>query len=170
MTDQDPGTAVPAPGRTLITAKSDYPAAADVLLGRAEREVRIFDPALSEFRLETAHRIELVRSFLLRSPGNRLFIAVHDPEHIKRDCPRIMNLLAIFSVSMFIHRTEGDAARVQDCFVLADNSSFVRRPVVAQPRGVFVLDDPLEASGMRKRFDEIWESSVPGVSATTSGL
>ena len=170
MSDQDPGSAVPVPGRTLLTARSDYPAAADMLLGRATRELRIFDPDLGEYRLETPARIELVRGFLLKSPNNRLYIAVHDPEHVKRYCPRVMNLLATFSVSMFIHRTEGDAARVQDCFILADNSSFVRRPVAAQPRGVFVVDDFHEASGMRKRFDEIWESSIPGVSATTSGL
>lgn len=170
MSNQDPGAAVPTPGRTLITAKSDYPAAADILLGRAVRELRIFDPALSEYRIETPERIELVRAFLLKNHNNRLYIAVHDPEHIQRYCPRVMDLLAMFSGSMFIHRTEGDAARVQDCFVLADNSSFVRRPVAAQPRGVFIVDDPHEASGMRKRFDEIWESSIPGVPATTSGL
>jgi len=55
-------------------------------------------------------------------------------------------------------------------FVLADDAHFVRRPVYAQARGVFIRDDPAEAGVMRKRFDEIWDSSIPDVSANTAGL
>jgi hypothetical protein len=158
------------PTRTLLTSRGDYLSAADFLLGRVGRELKIFDPALEELRLEHSSRIELLNAFLVRSPANRLFIALNDVEHVKRYCPRLMRLLTTFSASMFIHRTEGDAARVQDCFVLADNAAFVRRPVSAQPRGVFVTGDVNEASVMRKRFDEIWHSSIPGESATVSGL
>ena len=41
---------------------------------------------------------------------------------------------------------------------------------VDQPRGVLVINDPKECQPMRERFDEIWESSVPAVSANTTGL
>ena len=71
---------------------------------------------------------------------------------------------------MFIYRTQGDAAKVQDCFALADGEHLVRRPVTTQPRGVLVLNDPKECQPMRERFDEIWESSEPAVSAATTGL
>jgi hypothetical protein len=64
----------------------------------------------------------------------------------------------------------GDAAKVQDCFVLADGEHLVRRPVTAQSRGVLVIGDPKECQPMRERFDEIWESSEPAVSANTTGL
>ena len=121
------------PTRTLLTSRGDYLSAADFLLGQVGRELKIFDPALEELRLEHSSRIELLNAFLVRSPANRLFIALHDVEHVKRYCPRLMRLLTTFSASMFIHRTEGDAARVQDCFVLADNAGFVRRPVAAHP-------------------------------------
>jgi hypothetical protein len=42
--------------------------------------------------------------------------------------------------------------------------------VTAQARGVLVIGDPKECQPMRERFDEIWESSVPAVSANTTGL
>ena len=158
------------PSRSLLTSRGDYLSAADQLLARAQRELKVFDPALEELRLEHSTRIEMLNTFLLRSPANRLYIALHDVEHVKRHCPRLMRLLTTFSASMFIHSTQDDAARVQDCFVLADHDSFVRRPVAAQPRGVFVTDDAHEASVMRKRFDEIWNGSTPAVSATVSGL
>lgn len=170
MNDTDPQPGNSQPSRSLLVTRGDYLSAADQLLAGARREIRVFDPALEELRLEHSSRIEMLNTFLLSSPANRLYIALHDVEHVKRHCPRLMRLLTTFSASMFIHRTQDDAARVQDCFILADNTSFVRRPVAAQPRGVFVTDDSNEASVMRRRFDEIWISSAQAVSATVSGL
>mgnify|MGYP003352775544 CR=1 FL=1 len=111
-----------------------------------------------------------MQRFLRRSVDCRLYISVRDPEFIRRNCPRLISLLTRFSATMFIWQAEGEAARVQDCFVLADRDHLVRRPVAKQPRGVFILDDPREGLGMFERFQEIWETSVPAVSASTSGL
>jgi len=163
-------TAIAEPQRTLLTARSEYHAAAERLFALAQRELRIFDPDLQEFRLDTPSRIALLRAFLLRSADSRLYIAVRDPEFVRLYCPRLITLLAGFSTSMFIWRAEGEAARVQDCFVLADRSHVVRRPVALQPRGVFILNDPREGLAMHERFQEIWDTSAPSVSASTSGL
>ena len=51
-----------------------------------------------------------------------------------------------------------------------DRLHVVRRPVAAQGRGVLLLNDTREGPGMHERFSEIWVSSEPGVSASTSGL
>ena len=63
-----------------------------------------------------------------------------------------------------------DAARAQDSFVLADKLHVLRRPVQAQPRATLRLNDEHESQGIYLRFAEIWDSSLPAVSATTSGL
>jgi len=89
---------------------------------------------------------------------------------VSKHCPRLIALLGIHASSIFIYQTIGDAAKVQDCFVLADTDHLVRRPVTTQPRGVLVIGDPRECQPMRERFDEIWESSIPAVSANTTGL
>jgi len=161
---------IPQPERRVITTRGDYLAAFDDLVAAARKELRIFDPDLSQLELNTPTRIERLRQFLLASRENRLFIALHDTDHVTRAAPRVMNLLAQFSASIAVHRTEGDAARVQDCFVLADAEHLIRRPVAAQPRGVVVANDLKECQVMRERFDEIWQSSVPAVSATKLGL
>lgn len=158
------------PERTLILAKSEYAMGAERLLALAQRELQIFDPDLSEFRLDLPSRIEALRQFLARSPANRLQIALHDPDYVKRHCPRLMSLLGLYSASMHIHRTQGEANRVQDCFVLADRLHVVRRPVATQGRGVVIINDPREGLVMHERFGEIWELSEPGVSASISGL
>ena len=165
----DPQVELP-PERKLITLKSEYAQALDLLLPLAQRTLRIFDPDLERLGLHTEERSRALREFLLRSRNNRIYVALNETDFVARRAPRLVGLLGTFSGSLFVHRTEGDAARVQDCFVLCDELHFVRRGVAAQPRGAIYLNDPREGRSMRERFDEIWQSSSPAVSATQSGL
>jgi hypothetical protein len=159
-----------APERVLLQARGDYLAGFSRILGLAQRELRIFDPSLAELEMNSAERVATLSRFLQRGPNRRIFIALHDTEYVSKRCPRLITLLGIYASSIFINQTIGDAAKVQDCFVLADGEHLVRRPVTAQPRGVLVVGDAKECQPMRERFDEIWESSIPGVSANTTGL
>ncbi len=158
------------PQRTLLTARRQYFEGFERLLGLVRRELRIFDPDLSELDMNSAGRIAALARFLRESRTHRVYIALHDVEHVAKHCPRLITLLGSFTAGIVIHRTQGDAARVQDCFVLADGEHLVRRLVTTQPRGVLLLNDPKECQPMRERFDEIWESSVAAVSANTTGL
>lgn len=163
-------TATPQPERLLLSTRKEYLEAMGRLIGLAQRELRIFDADFFHLQIEAPPTQELLRAFLLRGRDNRLYIAVHDTEYIRNYCPRLQELLRLFSDRMFIHKTQGDAARVQDCFVLADRLHVVRRPVQAQPRATLRLNDMHEGQGIYLRFCEIWDSSIPAVSATTSGL
>lgn len=136
----------------------------------AQRELRVFDADCSDLEINSRRKCELLRAFLLRGRDSRLYIAVHDADYIRKHCPRLLELLRQFSERVFIHQTQGEAAGAQDSFVLADNLHFVRRPVQAQPRATLALDDREEGQGMLQRFSEIWDSSFPAVSASTSGL
>jgi hypothetical protein len=160
----------PGAERSLLQTRSDYERGFGRILALVRRELRIFDSDLSELQMNSAERVETLARFLRGGPNRRLFIALHDVDYVSRRCPRLVALLGIYASSVFIHRTLGDAAKVQDCFVLADAEHLVRRPVTAQPRGVLVFGDPKECQPMRERFDEIWESSEPAVSANTTGL
>jgi hypothetical protein len=159
-----------APERTLLQTKADYERGFGRVLGLVRRELRIFDPDLAELQINSAERVETLARVLRGGPNRRIFIALHDVDYVSKRCPRFIALLGIYASSIFIYRTVGDAAKVQDCFVLADGEHLVRRPVTAQSRGVLVIGDPKECQPMRERFDEIWESSEPAVSANTTGL
>jgi hypothetical protein len=167
---EDLAKIIPQPRRELLGSRREYLDAFDALLANARRELRIFDPDCAQLELDAPERSAMLRRFLLASRDNRLFVAVHDPEHLKRGCPRMLDIVRDFSFAIAIHQTEGEAARVQDCFVLADIEHFLRRPVAAQPRGVYIVNEYKDARLMRERFDEIWQSSMPAVSATTLGL
>jgi hypothetical protein len=160
----------PEPQRTLITTRKEYLDAVDMLFGMVTRELRIFDPDLSELGLNGEPRIAALRRILSGGRMHRVYIALHDIEYVTTRCPRLIELLLIYPAELFIFRTAGEAARAQDRFVLADESHVVRRPVATQTRGALLLRDGHEGRAMRMRFDEIWESSTPAVSATKIGL
>ena len=160
----------PQPERSALSTRKEYRDAFGRLIGLAEHELRIFDADFSNLEINSPQTYELLRAFLLRGRNNKLYIALHDTDYVRNYCPRLLDLLRQFSDRMFIYQTQGEAARVQDCFLLADKLHVVRRPVRAQPRGTLRLNDEHESQGMYLRFSEIWDSSFPAVTATTAGL
>ena len=149
---------------------ADFQAAVDRLLAQPGRELRIFDSDLAVFRLNSPARVESIRAFLAASRIARLYIVVHDPEPLIRTCPRMMSLLALYAHAIQINRTDEAIRELQDSFVLLDRNHYVRRPVARFFRGGAGINDETEALIMRSRFEEIWSSSYPSASSTTSGL
>ena len=150
--------------------EADFQAAVDRLLAQSGRELRIFDPDLAALKLNSPARIALLRAFLAGSRTRRIYMVVHNPDHVTRFCPRMMTLLSLFTHAIEIHRT-GEAIReLQDSFMVLDKNHYVRRPVARFFRGAAGINDETEALVMRARFQEIWSASTPGVSSTTSGL
>ena len=97
-------------------------------------------------------------------------MVVHDPAHVTRFCPRLMNLLALYNHAVQINRTGEEIRELQDSFMVLDKNHYVRRPVARFFRGAAGINDETEALVMRSRFQEIWNASVPAVSSTTTGL
>ena len=161
---------VPQPERMLFSTRRQYREAFERVIASAQHELRIFDSDLSELEINSPLTYELLRAFLLRGRTNRLYIVLHDTDHVRNYCPRLLELLRQFSDRTFIHQTQGEAARAQDCFALADALHVVRRPVRTQPRGSLKTYDEHEGQGIRQRFSEIWDDSFPAVSASTAGL
>ena len=157
------------PQHRTLDGIQDYEAAIDVVLARPQRTLRIFDRQLSA-SYNSLHRHELLRAFLLRSRANRLYVVVHDAGNLARDCPRILSLLRQFSHAVTVHETEGQGKRACDPIALADERDYLHRFHYDQPRALLALDDAHGAHGLLERFQEIWEASVPAVSATTIGL
>jgi hypothetical protein len=149
---------------------ADFQAAVDRLLEQPGRELRIFDPDLSALRLNDPARLDRLERFLLASRTRRIYIAVHNTEHLTRQCPRMMSLLARFAHAIQVNRTHEEIRELQDSFLVLDSMHYVRRPVSQFFRGALGLSDETEGLAMRGRFMEIWAASFPGVSATTVGL
>jgi hypothetical protein len=147
-----------------------FQSAVERLLGQPGRELRVFDPDGAALRLNDPSRVGALERFLAASRTRRLYLVLHDTDHLTRHCPRMLGLLARYSHAIQIHRTHEHIREIQDAFLVLDSQHYVRRPVASFYRGAIGLGDEPEALAMRSRFMEIWEASFPGVSATTAGL
>lgn len=162
-------SAEPEVVRTNFTGKSEYEAYLDQVIEHAQHELRVFDQRL-EVSFNSPARYEALRHFLLASRRNRLRMVVHDAARMERACPRMMHLLRDFGHAVVLHETQPQAKGIYDPFVVADELHAVRRFHFDDLRGLFTMNDPIEAHTLVERFEQIWEASAPTASATTLGL
>jgi hypothetical protein len=149
---------------------ANFQAAVDRLLEQPGRELRVFDRDLAALRVNDPGRIERLERFLLASRTRRIYFVVHNTDHVTRQCPRMMHLIARFSHAIQVNRTHEEIRELQDSFMVLDSMHYVRRPVAQFFRGAIGLGDETEGQAMRGRFMEIWAASYPAVSGTTVGL
>ena len=159
-----------APIYDRFDTNQGFQAAVERLLEQPGRELRVFDPDGAALRLNDAVRIEGLERFLLASRTRRLYLVVHNTDHLTRQCPRLLTLLRRFSHAIQINQTQEEIREVQDAFLLLDAVHYVRRPVAALFRGAIGLGDENEGQALRGRFAEIWAASYPAVPSTTVGL
>ena len=159
-----------APIYERFDSNEGFQAAVVRLMEQPGRELRLFDPDGAALRLNDPQRIEGLERFLLASRTRRLYLVVHNTEHLTRQCPRLLTLLRRFSHAMQINRTHEEIREVQDAFLLLDAMHYVRRPMASLFRGAMGLGDENEGQALRGRFGEIWAASYPAVSSTTVGL
>lgn len=147
-----------------------FQAALERLIAQPGRELRVFDPDGTSLRLNDGARVARLEAFLQVSRTRRIYMVVHNTDHIRRQCPRMMSLLARYSHAIQVYRTGEEIRELQDAFLVLDAMHYVRRPVASFFRGAIGLGDENEALAMRGRFMEIWGASYPAVSSTTVGL
>ncbi len=169
MSEAEPAEA-PKAEYLRFQSEGEFQAAVDRLLQQEGRELRIFDPDLAALRLNSPARVEALAAFLRASRTRRIQIAVHDTDHLTRQCPRMMDLLKLFNHAIAVHRTHEEIRELQDAFLVLDAAHYVRRPVASRFWGGLGIHDHTEALAMRSRFQEIWSASFPGVSSSTLGL
>jgi len=157
------------PQHSPVSGVTGYEEALDFLVESAATSLRIFDFTLSR-GFNSPRRTEALRRFLLATRRNTVRIVVHEPAHLDRNCPRLLNLLRIFSHTLVVHETLPQAKSVYDPFAIADERHFVHRFHFDDLRGLAGHDDPIGAHALIDRFEEIWEASAPAATGTTLGI
>jgi hypothetical protein len=145
-------------------------AAIDELIGLAHRSIRVFDVDLSWMGWNESTRAEMIVTFLRSSRNVRLDIVVHDTGWIERSCPRLTRLLKYYGHLITILRTGGDAKHAMDPLMIVDDLHYLHRLHITRPRAVLGVWQADEAKSLVERFEAIWSSAEPGLSATVLGL
>jgi hypothetical protein len=154
----------------LLHGEQLFASAIDHIIRQATREILIFDADLSRGGYSSLARVDCLRSFLAAERHNRLAILLHDTDYLIRQCPRLMQLMRTFGHSFTVYQTGEEAHHARDCFVLADGCHYVHRFHVDHARFRFNMNDAASVRPLRERFDQIMETALHSVSATTLGL
>lgn len=147
----------------------EYEAMFDVFIPGTQREIRVFDKALSA-RYNSVERCDSLRAFLRADPVNRLYIVLHEPEHLSRTCPRFMALLQHFGHAAQVRQTPRWARHLYDPFAIFDASHYLHRFHHDHMRYARGQNELAGARELLDRFEELWEASKPAAGPTVLGL
>ena len=81
----------------------------------------------------------------------------------------LTHLLRYYGHAITILRTGEDAKHAMDPLIIVDDQHYLHRLHVAQARATLGIAEPDAAQPLIERFDAIWSSAEPGVSATVAG-
>ena len=166
--DEDLST--PAQGETRLDTLAAQVGAIDTLIDLASDRLLVFDRDFSEGGWSGARRAERIAAFLRRSRHARVSIIVHEPRYIEASCPRLVDLLKVYSHAMSIWRTGSEARGATDALLIADGRHYLHRYHSDQPRATLVIDMPAAAKPLIARFDEIWATGEPALGGSVLGL
>jgi hypothetical protein len=162
-------TGVPQPVYRRFESRREYEQLVDELIPQAHSAIRIFDCVLSS-HYNSARRCDRLAAFLGKSRTRRVLIAVHEADHLERDCPRLIRLALQHVHAVRIHRTTKAARGASDACVIIDALHCLRRFHHDHMRAAISMHDANAAQTMLDRFDEIWEASAPARIGTGAGF
>ena len=154
----------------LITSWGEHDASLKKILALASNSLCIFDGDLSKLKLGRSEIIELLRQFLNSGRQNALRIALQDTEALRRDHPRLMELLAERPQSMSILQCPPHLAELKDSMVIADGQHALIRIHKDHARSRVILDSAEDCALYVKRFEEILSEGGEPIGVTTLGL
>lgn len=157
----------------LMDSKVEASNAVDEVVACAKTEIRIFDSTAAALRdrdFGSPARIDRLRQLLIVNRQHRLRIVLHETRGIESELPRLMNLMALLSSQIRIHRSTASAREARDVMIVADDAHFWRKPYFEHPRSILTLCDPVATQPFVDRFEEIWQNSEPAVSGGMAGL
>lgn len=155
---------------TILVGEALYAEAIHLVIAQATDHLLIFDQDLTHGDYKSLARYEAIRQFLSQQPNSRLTMVLHHSEFLTTLCPRLMELLLTYGHKLTVYVTNDTAKTAKDCFVIADDTHYVKRIHIDQARFKYALNDAESCAGLRMRFNELLEETAHTLSATSLGL
>jgi hypothetical protein len=159
-----------APRSVELATVAEQLAAIDELIALAEHRIRVFDQDLSQWGWNQPARTDRLGQFLRGVRGRRLDIILQDVHYLESACPRLLGLLRTYSHAMTIYRTGSEAKLATDPLLIIDERHYLHRFHFERPRAAMGINQPEQTRPLATRFEEIWATGEPGLTATTLGL
>ncbi|MFW5432579.1 MAG: hypothetical protein ACKE5Q_07310 [Methylophilaceae bacterium] len=155
---------------SIILGEREYTGALDLVIAEAQQQLLIFDQDFSTGDYASVKRVDAIYAFLNNNPTSELTIVLQESDYFTTQCPRLFELLIIFSHKMTVYETNNHAKIAKDCFILADSKSYIRRFHIDQARFKFSLEDIETTASLTNRFEELMQETTHKVSPNKLGL
>ena len=153
-----------------ILTVADYISALDSICSLSKHSLCVFEKDFVNIGFNSNARFEVLRSFLLANPKNKLHLLAHDTKPISQYSPRLMTLLRQFGHNMSIFQTPKNLQHLTEPFAVADESNYVRRFHFDHSGGIFAQNDGVKARLLKSQFTEMWQASQPSAWTATFSL
>lgn len=160
----------PKPREAILDTVAAQADAIDEIIDLAQQRLCVFDVDLSQAAWNTPRRAERLAAFLRRSRHARLEMILHDTRWLEASCPRLLAVQRLHSSGVTIYRTGPEARHAMDPLVIADGRHALHRLHIDQPRASLAIASPALVRPLLVRFEEIWATGEPGLTATVLGL
>jgi len=141
------------------------------VIGRAERELIVFDADLRDTGIESLAGIEALESLCRRtSAPDSIRILVQDSGFIERDSPRLLSLCGRFGHRMRIRVLPPAYRSFEQPFVIADGQHMVIRFHQDSSRGKFCFDCGSDCAKLTTDHETLWSVSENGPSGIPLGI
>src|SRR3954463_14044335 len=98
-------------------SSAGFQSSVERLLAQPGRELRIFDPDGASLIFNDAAPNAQIDVLLNASRTRRIYMVIHQTDHLLRQCPRFLGLLARFSHAVQINRTPEHIRELQGAFL-----------------------------------------------------
>lgn len=158
------------PQNEIIVGEQLYSETISIIIASAQQELRVFDQDLSRGGFHNKKNSELLQRFLNTNPNSRLTIILQGTEFLKKECPRLTNLLQVYGHKITIYETNQSVKHAKDCFIVADSQHYIKRIHIDQARFKYGLDEAITTNILNNRFNDLLEETQDMVTMTTLGL
>jgi hypothetical protein len=153
---------------TRFDTRREFEAQWRAVLARARGRLALFDPDFAVYPLGAPDVEATLRAFL--QAGGVLRLALHDPAHIERSCPRFLRVLRDYRHRVECRQSPRSLRQLSDSFTLADGLHVVRRFHCDHMRGEAAFDAPASVELPAQRFEALWEESRSTLEPSLTGL
>lgn len=154
----------------IILGERNYESATALMIDRAVRELKIFDPDLSHGGYQSPEIHQALRNFLAKDRLNRVTMILHDSQFFYTRCPRLIELMKRNTHAMTIYLTDERGHVAQDAFVLADRGDYLHRFHIDHARFKYVQGNEVAAKPLHERFEQLLDVTSVSLSVSTTGL
>ncbi|MGH1357216.1 MAG: hypothetical protein ACRBC3_00490 [Burkholderiaceae bacterium] len=149
--------------------RTDARSAFDTAIEMAQRTIQLYDRDGDFYGLDRPIVAEHFNQLLRRNPQTTIVLVLQHAHHLRRDCPRLLELMQVHGDRLEVRRLDDKARGFERSYLLIDKSLVMRRPHFDRMVTFWDVDEQ-EINATDRLFTDLIENSPERISANVAGL